>query len=733
MAGPQVDTAAGPPSGNAPDVPEPKTSRNTSNPWGGPAAAAAASASSQSNPTDPLPAATDATAPTNGRSSLADIMAEEEAERAVREVESEEDRMMREAIAASLQLAAEQQQATETVENTTAIGGMDDSADDGLDEDMRMAIALSLQEAGGDTGASNEGDDAPVVAAASGADTTAQGNVTETEAEAIARAIQEADDAEAAASLKLAMELQNEEEEDAKRQAAARQSMKQSGGNVSTMDHEDFEYHRNADGHNDDEGEQRQLYGADDYDRYQEEYGAYEKYQAQFGSASAQEDEGFRMNASTKSNTWSRLSRNVIVGPNNETRTKHDPQLKAQSNATRLLGAAGAKGCRKGGRDVDGPIGISDQAYNSLKQNIKKRGTVKGVERHGTGRADNYGGAKTRGGAMDGNVRLLVTRALNQGTIDACNGVVKEGKEAIVYHANGGEGITDDEGNTVGGSGGYDVAIKVFKRIQEFKGRRNYVDGDPRYHSIKFKNTDPRRQVELWAEKEYRNLIRANRAGVPVPTPLMQEENVLFMRFLGEEGWPSPQLREVDIKKGSKKWTALYGQVMVAVRRLYHIARLVHGDLSEYNILLCPSSIIENNSIWERKEDRSEEDDGSELEIVLIDLGQAVERQHPSARELLVRDLSMVRAFFVRQGIHVLSEDDALDFILKPFDEGDSADDGKEVGEGSEEGDTNDDAADDEDDDLPEEEGWRFDILGWEDAANLEKLLEKLEATKSAS
>lgn len=731
MAGPQVDTttAAGPPSGNAPASAEPKTTRNTSaNPWGGPTAAASAS---QSNPTDSLPAATDAAAPTNGRSSLADIMAEEEAERAVREVESEEDRMMREAIEASLQLAAEQQ-AAETVEDTTAIGGMDAAADDGLDEDMRMAIALSLQEAGGD--ALNQSNADAHAAAAAGADPDAQAtdNVTETEAEAIARAIQEADDAEAAASLKLALELQREEEEDAKRQAVARQSMKQSGGNVSTMDHDDFEYHRNADEHNDDEGEQRQLYGADDYDRYQEEFGAYEKYQAQFGSSSAQEDEGFRMNASTQSKTWSRLSRNVIVGPNNETRTKHDPHLKAQSNATRLLGAAGAKGCRKGGRDVDGPIGISDQAYNSLKQNIKKRGTVKGVERHGTGRADNYGGAKTRGGAMDGNVRLLVTRALNQGTIDACNGVVKEGKEAIVYHANGGEGIDDDEGNTVGGSDGYDVAIKVFKRIQEFKGRRNYVDGDPRYHSIKFKNTDPRRQVELWAEKEYRNLIRANRAGVPVPTPLLQEENVLFMRFLGEEGWPSPQLREVNVKKGSKKWTALYGQVMVAVRRLYHIARLVHGDLSEYNILLCPSSIIENNSIWERKEDKSEED-GSELEIVLIDLGQAVERQHPSARELLVRDLSMVRAFFVRQGIHVLSEDDALDFILKPFDEGDSADDGKEVGEGSEEGDANDDADTCEENSLPEEEGWRFDIPGWEDAANLEKLLEKLEATKSVS
>ncbi len=482
MAGPQVQsgTGAGPPSGDAGGVPpvEPKSAaaRTISNPWGGAPAPASASSSSNSNPTDPS-----ASAPTNGRSSLADIMAEEEAERTVREIESEEDRVMREAIEASLQMAA--------------IGG-EGQGDDELDEDMRMAIALSLQEAGDATGAET-------ASAAATADPAIEATANETEADAIARAIQEADDAEAAASLKLAMELQREEEEDAKRQAVARQAMKQSGGNVSTMGQDDFEYHRGGDGRNAGEGEQRQLYGADDYERYQNEYGAYEKYQAQFGSASAQEDEGFRMNASTPSNAWSRLSRNVIVGPNNETRTKHDPQLKAQSNATRLLGAAGAQGCRKGGRDVDGPIGISDQAYNSLRQNIKKRGTVKGVERHGTGRAENYGGHKTRGGAMDGNVRLLVTRALNQGTINACNGVVKEGKEAIVYHANAGEGSTDDEGNTVGGSDGHDVAVKVFKRIQEFKGRRNYVDGDPRYHSIKFRNADPRRQVELWAEKEY--------------------------------------------------------------------------------------------------------------------------------------------------------------------------------------------------------------------------------------
>lgn len=65
----------------------------------------------------------------------------------------------------------------------------------------------------------------------------------------------------------------------------------------------------------------------------------------------------------------------------------------------------------------------------------------------------------------------------------------------------------------------------------------------------------------IWTTKEYRNLIRAHRAGVAVPKPLHQKENVLFMRFLGDNGWPSPQLREVEIKKGSDKWTTFYCQV----------------------------------------------------------------------------------------------------------------------------------------------------------------------------
>eukprot|EP00536_Pseudo-nitzschia_multiseries_P012553 jgi/Psemu1/260703/estExt_Genewise1Plus.C_4850040 len=244
------------------------------------------------------------------------------------------------------------------------------------------------------------------------------------------------------------------------------------------------------------------------------------------------------------------------------------------------------------------------------------RGTSKGVATHGTGRAGTDSDA-TKGGALDQHVRLHISRAINAGIIERCNGVVKQGKEAVVYHATAAAIARND---------GHDVAIKVFKRIKEFKGRGEYVDGDPRYAGRSFKSFTDREQLEVWTEKEYRNLVRAYRAKVPVPNPIHYKENVLFMRFLGQDGWPAPQIREIEVRRGSSKWTALYEQVMESVRRLFRDARLVHGDLSEYNILVAPNS-----------------------QTVLIDFGQAVEVRHPKAEELLKRDLSRVREFFEKK------------------------------------------------------------------------------------
>jgi serine/threonine-protein kinase RIO1 len=94
---------------------------------------------------------------------------------------------------------------------------------------------------------------------------------------------------------------------------------------------------------------------------------------------------------------------------------------------------------------------------------------------------------------------------------------------------------------------------------------------------------------------------------------------------------------------------------------LYVDARLIHGDLSEYNILVVPACQVDNNI-------SSIEDSSNELQAVLIDFGQAVDVRHPEANSLLHRDLSRVRTFFVNQDVQTLDVSEAMEFVVDDFD-----------------------------------------------------------------
>ena len=134
--------------------------------------------------------------------------------------------------------------------------------------------------------------------------------------------------------------------------------------------------------------------------------------------------------------------------------------------------------------------------------------------------------------------------------------------------------------------------------------------------------------VLAWVRKEFANLQRAREAGVRVPTPIAVERNVLVMELVGLVEDRARRLAEVSVENPETAF-----EVVREYMDRLHTAGLIHGDLSEYNMIIH---------------------DG---ELVIIDLGQAMTVHHPNARDLLERDCENVAAFFSRQGLDVSSDD----------------------------------------------------------------------------
>ncbi|WP_299234123.1 serine/threonine-protein kinase Rio1 [Natronomonas sp.] len=196
-------------------------------------------------------------------------------------------------------------------------------------------------------------------------------------------------------------------------------------------------------------------------------------------------------------------------------------------------------------------------------------------------------------------------KLVQDGYVDAFGGAISTGKEANVYTALAPDG---------------EVAVKVYRiNASDFRHMREYLDGDPRFEGI---GSDKKKVVVAWTKKEFANLKRAREGGVRVPNPIAIERNVLVMEYLGAENDRAKRLNEVRVENPE----TTYEVVREYMRRLYR-SGLVHGDLSEYNVVVH---------------------DG---ELCFLDLGQAVTVHHPNSRSLLERDCHNVAAFFARQGV----------------------------------------------------------------------------------
>lgn len=226
---------------------------------------------------------------------------------------------------------------------------------------------------------------------------------------------------------------------------------------------------------------------------------------------------------------------------------------------------------------------------------------------------------------LDPRTRAILSKLIKNGLVSEINGCISTGKEANVYHA-----CTED---------GSSLAIKIYKTsILIFKDRDRYVNGEYRFRHG-YCRSNPRKMVKMWAEKEMRNLKRLHACGIPCPEPVYLKLHVFVMGFIGDvkNGLPAPRLKDAELSH--EEFNALYWQLVGMIRKMYHECRLVHADLSEYNMLYF------EGKIW------------------IIDVGQAVEHDHPYSFDFLRHDCSTVTNFFKCRGVLTLTIREFFDFI----------------------------------------------------------------------
>ena len=198
-----------------------------------------------------------------------------------------------------------------------------------------------------------------------------------------------------------------------------------------------------------------------------------------------------------------------------------------------------------------------------------------------------------------------------RGKIEELLGVISTGKEGNVFAG------VDAEGKR--------IAVKIYRTYTtEFRRIWEYLAADPR---VGYLPKDMRKLVFVWTRREFKNLQRAIKYAVRVPEPIIFRNNVLVMEFIGDES-PAPRLKDVENELERADFEELYDYLIGVIERLWKRGDMVHGDLSEYNVLLWDSPVV-------------------------IDWSQATVRRNRMSVELLKRDLRNITNYFARKGVDV--------------------------------------------------------------------------------
>ncbi len=201
---------------------------------------------------------------------------------------------------------------------------------------------------------------------------------------------------------------------------------------------------------------------------------------------------------------------------------------------------------------------------------------------------------------------------IEDGVIDEVIRSLKSGKEATVYVVRCGSQVRCAKVYR-------DMAQRSFQRRAQYQEGRK-VRGSRETRAMG-KNTrfGRKEQEHEWKNTEVDALYRLVEAGVRVPKPFGYFNDVLLMELVTDAtGEPAPRLGEIDLSPETAR--EYHGFLVRQIVRMLNIG-LIHGDLSEFNVLVAQ--------------------DGP----VIIDLPQVVNAAgNNSARAMLERDTNNIRA-----------------------------------------------------------------------------------------
>tara|TARA_Y100000310_G_scaffold89923_1_gene87119 strand:- start:72806 stop:73513 length:708 start_codon:yes stop_codon:yes gene_type:complete len=225
---------------------------------------------------------------------------------------------------------------------------------------------------------------------------------------------------------------------------------------------------------------------------------------------------------------------------------------------------------------------------------------------------------RTIKGVFDAFTNRTLFKLQSQGVFDELVSPIFVGKESNVFSAI---------------KGNKKVIVKIY-RMQNcnFNKMYDYIRKDTRYLFMKNHKRDI---ILAWVQREFKNLIKADKSGARVPEALGWKNNIVVEEFIGDQE-PAPPLKD-QYPENPKKF---FDDIVKQTRKMY-LAGLIHGDLSSFNIL-------------NHKE-----------KPVIIDFSQATLTKTPNSEELLERDVKNIVKFFKKLGVKANIEETLLKITKK--------------------------------------------------------------------